>query len=94
MSEFGSDEWFADQRQAQADRYTEIRDRLLGSLNGGPRERMSRDEFAQMAFDALRVALDNDLLTNDEMREIIKILQPVAERAKHGGPSAAQIERN
>jgi len=43
--------------------------------------------FAQRVWDDLRAALDNDLLTNDEMRAIIKILRPVADRAKHGGPA-------
>jgi len=45
-------------------------------------------------WDDLRAALDNDLLTNDEMRAIIKILRPVGGSRKHGGPSAAQVERN
>lgn len=64
----------------------------------GESERMNRDEFAQQVLDELRAALDDDRLTNDEMRMLIKILRPVAERsrqrARHGGPSAAQIERN
>jgi hypothetical protein len=55
---------------------------------------VSREEFAQRVWDELRAALDEDRLTNDEMRTIIKILQPVAERAKHGGPKAAEVERN
>jgi hypothetical protein len=57
-------------------------------------DRISREEFARRVHDQLRYALDNDLLTNDQMRELIKILGPVAERAKHGGPRAAEVERN
>lgn len=59
---------------------------------------MNRDEFAQQVLDELRAALDDDRLTDDEMRMLIKILRPVAERTRRrdrdGGPSAAQIEQN
>lgn len=59
---------------------------------------MNREEFGQQVLDELRAALDNDRLTNDELRAVIKILRPAAERARQrrrdGGPSAAQVERN
>lgn len=61
-------------------------------MSDGPR--ISREEFAQQVWDDMRAALDNDRLTNDQLRALIKILRPVAERAKHGGPSAAEVERN
>lgn len=55
---------------------------------------MNRDEWGQQVLDDLKAALANDLLTDDELRAVLRILRPVAERARHGGPTAAQIERN
>ena len=47
---------------------------------------MNQDEWAQQVLDQLQVALDDDLLTKDEMRAITDILKPAAERARHGDP--------
>jgi hypothetical protein len=59
---------------------------------------MNRDEFAQHLLDELQLALDEDRLTEDQIEAITAILKPAAERAKHraehGGPSAAEIEKN
>lgn len=59
---------------------------------------MNRDQWAQYALDQLRHALDNDLLSEEQLRAILAVLGPVVERAKHqaehGGPTTAEIESN
>ena len=55
---------------------------------------MNRREWVEGVLDQLRDALDNDLLAGDDLRAVAGILRPAAERARHGNPSAVQIEQN
>jgi truncated hemoglobin YjbI len=59
--------------------------------------RISRHEFTHV-WDLLQAAIDEDILDEDQLRELIAILEPAAElarqRERHGGPSPAEAELN
>ncbi len=55
---------------------------------------MNRRDWAQYVLDQLRDALDNDRLSEDELRVVAYILRAAAERARTRNPDAAAIEQN
>lgn len=69
---------------------------MSGSYAGrvGERKRMSQAEFAEMVHAKLMAAIEDDTLSEVQLRAILALLEPAVERAKHGGPTGAQIEKN
>jgi hypothetical protein len=62
------------------------------------KDRINRQEFTQRIWDQLQTAIDEQLFTVDELRAMIAILEPAAERVRQrgqsDGPSSAEVECN
>ncbi len=55
-------------------------------------DRIPIDQFKQQVWDRLRDAVKNDELTADELKALLAILEPIAERKKQGGLQGSVIE--
>lgn len=53
---------------------------------------VTRDELGRQVLDQIQAALNNDLLSEDEMRALLEIVKPVVERTGHG--ISGEVEGN
>jgi len=69
---------------------------VAGGFTGCPatRRRVDLDEFKQRVFDDLKRVIDEDRLSDDEMRTIIGILRPGAASQGHRQVGRSKLARH